>query len=69
LILLAFQLTDSFRPFTDTSISIPILAIVDGDPHGLDILRIYKYGGTTAVELALLDRIEWAGVKGSECSE
>ncbi|KAM6502169.1 DNA topoisomerase IV alpha subunit [Amanita muscaria] len=24
--------------------SVPILALVDGDPHGLDILSVYKYG-------------------------
>ncbi|KAI9067138.1 DNA topoisomerase IV, alpha subunit [Trametes sanguinea] len=49
--------------------SIPILALVDGDAYGIDILSVYKYGsmrmrheqGQLAAE-----RVEWLGLWSSE---
>lgn len=48
---------------------IPILALVDADPYGLDILSVYKYGSrATAHEGDTLTapRIELLGVKITE---
>ncbi|KAL7412067.1 Spo11/DNA topoisomerase VI subunit A [Mrakia frigida] len=49
-----------------------ILALVDGDPDGLEILSVYKFGSRTAAKLNNehlgVERIEWLGVKGSEWS-
>ncbi|KAF8876708.1 topoisomerase acting in meiosis [Gymnopilus junonius] len=49
--------------------SIPILALVDGDPFGLDILSVYKYGSRGMQhengKLAAR-RIKWLGVWASE---
>lgn len=48
---------------------IPILALVDADPYGLDILSVYKYGSrATAHEGDTLTapRIELLGIKITE---
>lgn len=54
------------------SLSTPILALVDGDPDGLEILSTYKFGSKAAAKLNQeslgVDRIEWLGVKGTEWS-
>ncbi|KAG6828805.1 hypothetical protein H0H92_006687 [Tricholoma furcatifolium] len=48
---------------------IPILAIVDGDPYGIDILSVYKFGSRSLqhenAKLAA-ERIIWLGLKPSE---
>lgn len=52
--------------------SIPILALVDGDAYGLDILSVYKHGSASMRhENAKLagERIEWIGVWASELAE
>jgi meiotic recombination protein SPO11 len=47
-------------------------ALVDADPHGLDILSVYTNGSQATkfsydhADLALGDRLEWMGVKASE---
>lgn len=47
-------------------------ALVDADPHGLDILSVYTHGSQATkfshdhADLALGDRLEWMGVKASE---
>lgn len=52
-----------------------IYALVDGDPHGLDILSTYKYGSQSSKHshdhtgLALGDKLEWIGVRVSELTE
>ncbi|GAA5886178.1 hypothetical protein JCM6882_004290 [Rhodosporidiobolus microsporus] len=49
--------------------SVPLLALVDSDPHGLDILSTYRFGSASlAFDAANLtvDSLEWLGVKGSE---
>jgi DNA topoisomerase VI subunit A len=48
---------------------VPILALVDADPYGLDILSVYKYGSyATAHEGDTLTapRIELLGIKITE---
>lgn len=41
---------------------------MDGDPYGLEILSMYKYGGGTSnrEERFATSRIEWLGVWNSE---
>ena len=48
---------------------IPILALVDADPYGLDILSVYKYGSRAAVhegDTLTAPRIELLGIKITE---
>jgi DNA topoisomerase VI subunit A len=48
---------------------IPILALVDADPYGLDILFVYKYGSYAAVhegDTLTAPRIELLGIKITE---
>lgn len=48
---------------------IPILGMVDGDPFGLDILSVYKYGSRGMQhenEKLATKRIKWLGVWASE---
>ncbi|KAJ3513441.1 hypothetical protein NLJ89_g2946 [Agrocybe chaxingu] len=49
--------------------TIPILGLVDGDPYGLDILSVYKYGSKgmqhESDKLAAR-RIKWLGILASE---
>jgi meiotic recombination protein SPO11 len=52
--------------------SIPIMALVDGDPYGLDILSVYKYGSHSLRhenDKLAARRIEWLGVWASEIAE
>ncbi|KAF8902670.1 DNA topoisomerase IV alpha subunit [Mucidula mucida] len=53
-------------------LSVPILALVDGDSYGLDILSVYKYGSRALQhennKLAA-ERIEWLGLFASELSQ
>ena len=52
--------------------SVPILALVDADAYGLDILSVYKYGSRSLrheVGKLAAARMEWMGVKGSELNE
>ncbi|EIW83001.1 DNA topoisomerase IV, alpha subunit, partial [Coniophora puteana RWD-64-598 SS2] len=52
--------------------SVPILALVDGDPHGLDILSVYKFGSASMkheVDKLAANRIESVGIWGSELSD
>jgi len=53
----------------DLSPRIPILALVDADPYGLDILSVYKYGSHATVhesDTLTAPRIELLGVKITE---
>ncbi|EGO00168.1 hypothetical protein SERLA73DRAFT_107163 [Serpula lacrymans var. lacrymans S7.3] len=61
------------KTFSDNLPShIPILALVDGDAYGIDILSVYKYGswslrhenGKLAAE-----RVEWLGIWTSELAD
>jgi len=49
--------------------SIPIMALVDGDTYGIDILSVYKHGSISLqhenAKLAA-ERVEWLGVWASE---
>ncbi|KAJ4483485.1 topoisomerase acting in meiosis [Lentinula aciculospora] len=49
--------------------TIPIMALVDGDPYGLDILSVYKHGSSRLRhengKLAA-ERVEWMGLLSSE---
>lgn len=52
--------------------SIPIVALVDADPYGLDILSVYKYGSHSLRhenENLAAHRVEWLGIRTSELSE
>jgi len=49
--------------------SVPILGIVDGDPYGLDILAVYKYGSRAMRhenQKLATRRIKWLGLWASE---
>ncbi|GAA5850652.1 hypothetical protein JCM8547_001945 [Rhodosporidiobolus lusitaniae] len=50
--------------------SVPIFALVDSDPHGLEILSTYRFGSASlsfdSANLTVGERIEWLGVKGTE---
>lgn len=51
---------------------IPIVALVDADPYGLDILSVYKYGSHSLRhenENLAAHRVEWLGIRTSELSE
>ncbi|KAF7361639.1 hypothetical protein MVEN_00507200 [Mycena venus] len=48
---------------------IPLLGVVDGDPYGLDILSVYKYGSRAMaheVEKLAAPRVKYLGVFASE---
>lgn len=48
------------------------MALVDGDPHGLVILSVYKHGSAKMRHLnaqLAAGRIEWIGVWASELAE
>ncbi|KAJ3889229.1 Spo11/DNA topoisomerase VI subunit A [Lentinula edodes] len=51
--------------------TIPVVALVDGDPYGLDILSVYKYGSSRLRhengKLAAR-RVKWMGLWSSEIS-
>ncbi|KAL1747063.1 Spo11/DNA topoisomerase VI subunit A, partial [Schizophyllum fasciatum] len=59
------------KTLSDCLSEVPILALVDADAYGLDILSVYKNGSRSlqheAGKLAA-DRIQWIGVRGSELS-
>lgn len=44
---------------------LPILCVVDCDPHGIDIMRNYKYGskGLGHEENTRIPGLQWLGVK------
>ncbi|PAV18857.1 topoisomerase acting in meiosis [Pyrrhoderma noxium] len=49
--------------------NIPILALVDADAYGIDIVSVYKYGSITMrheSESLAAERVEWIGVSASE---
>ena len=49
--------------------SIPILALVDGDAYGIDILSVYKYGSMRMKhenEHLAAARVQWLGLWGRE---
>ncbi|KAI6113212.1 Spo11/DNA topoisomerase VI subunit A [Pisolithus croceorrhizus] len=51
---------------------IPIVALVDADAYGLDILSVFKYGSHSLRhenENLAAHRVEWLGIKTSELSE
>ncbi|KAL8281123.1 hypothetical protein RQP46_006481 [Phenoliferia psychrophenolica] len=57
------------KRLSDDYPSVPILCLVDADPHGLEILATYKHGSASlAFDRANLavPSIEWIGVKGTE---
>ena len=49
--------------------SIPLLGLVDSDPHGINILWTYKFGSEAMrfdARNLHVPRLEWLGVKGTE---
>lgn len=49
--------------------SIPLLALVDADPHGLQILSTYVHGSASMQhdqDNLAVPSIEWIGIKASE---
>ena len=49
--------------------SIPVMALVDADPYGVDILSVYKFGSHSMrheADKLVSPRIEWIGVFGTE---
>ncbi|KUI54729.1 Meiotic recombination protein SPO11 [Cytospora mali] len=53
------NLVHSMRPI------LPILCVVDCDPHGIDIMRTYKYGSRSMrhEEKVIIPGLQWLGVK------
>lgn len=52
--------------------SVPLLALVDGDPYGLDILSVYKYGSQSLKHenrRLTAERIEGLGLWTSDMRE
>ena len=50
-------------------LSVPILALVDGDAYGIDILSVYKHGSTRMRhenDHLAADRLQWIGLWASE---
>ena len=50
---------------------VPILALVDGDAFGIDILSVYKYGSMCMQhekEQLAAERVQWLGLWSSELS-
>lgn len=53
----------------DVQPRVPILALVDSDPYGIDILSVYKHGSQSLShenEKLAANRVEWLGVWASE---
>ncbi|KZT11080.1 DNA topoisomerase IV, alpha subunit [Laetiporus sulphureus 93-53] len=48
---------------------VPLLALVDGDAYGLDILSVYRYGSAVMQhesEHLAAGRVKWLGIRTSE---
>lgn len=48
------------------------MALVDDDPHGIDILSVFKHGSSSMKhqrETLLASRVQWIGVFASELEE
>ncbi|CAM6019779.1 unnamed protein product [Sphagnum balticum] len=62
--------TRSFlRRLTD-ELHLPVYALMDGDPYGLDILSVYRFGSLTMAfdaEVLAVPEIFWLGVHLSDC--
>ncbi|KAL1405457.1 endodeoxyribonuclease [Vanrija albida] len=60
------------RLLADTFPRTPIYALVDADPHGIDILSVYTYGSRNNAHsahhagLGLGDRLRWMGLKATD---
>jgi len=55
----------------DKNPSVPIMALVDGDPYGLDIMSVYKNGSRSLTHensSLAAPRVQWLGVRASELS-
>ncbi|GJE94903.1 DNA topoisomerase IV alpha subunit [Phanerochaete sordida] len=51
--------------------SVPIIALVDCDPYGLDIMSVYKYGSASMThenESLVAPRVTWGGLRSSDIS-
>lgn len=62
-------MTYPYSSFINYHPSIPILALVDADAYGIDIVSVYKYGSITMrheSESLAAERVEWIGVSASE---
>jgi len=63
------HVTGSRKSATFRIFSIPILALVDADPFGLDILSVYQYGSRAMQhenDKLAAKRIKWLGLWASE---
>lgn len=52
--------------------SVPILALVDGDPHGLSIYLTYRDGSSAMEhekESLIAPRLQWLGVTAADMQE
>lgn len=62
--------TRSFLRLLKDKLGLPIFALMDGDPHGLDILLTYTFGSLTMAydaEALVTPHIHWLGVLLSDC--
>jgi hypothetical protein len=66
------RLKHTIRNVLNMKCSIPILGLFDGDPYGLDILSVYKYGSFSMRhqnDSLSASRLEWLGVYPGELQE
>lgn len=59
------------KTLSDCLPQVPILALIDADAYGLDILSVYRYGSRSLrheVGKLAADRIQWLGVRIGELS-
>lgn len=59
------NLIHSLRPH------IPVLCVVDWDPHGIEIMRMFKYGSKNLIheENARVAGLQWLGVRMGDILE
>lgn len=52
--------------------SVPVMGLVDGDPHGIEILSVYKYGSRSLrheKDKLVAGRLQWLGIWVTELEE
>ncbi|KAH7443626.1 hypothetical protein KP509_02G042600 [Ceratopteris richardii] len=62
--------TRSFLRLLKEKLNLPVFALVDGDPYGLDILLTYKFGSLSMAydaEVLVTPCIYWLGIHFSDC--
>lgn len=63
--------TRAFIKLLTNSLAIPVIALVDGDPYGIEILSTYKYGSKKMKYDASLafPQLKWIGIHQTDITE